>query len=269
MKEYVIEDPKIPGLKTGVMGEAYIDNVPIVDEIVQLRKYYQSKVRPGKFDHDSSILYDKIEKLKTINNSYSDLPITNINGYDFIIFPKGANFYKALTHYYDKMPKDDKRVWVSDLPGIRLYVEWYRFGILAYKTNKELKLFVFNKNNMQALCNNPNTPPDVKQIVIEMFKCDMDLNKAINVQMKNSKIRWLFTQFTCPDDYEYNYFSFFPSELGGFRDKQHILMDYIEKIFNCNGIYQIPYATPFVGCVNLEIALHSRDVEIDYDNEWT
>lgn len=249
---------KIPGV---TIEKDFVKPPPdlVIDE---LREFYRTKTRAYPRDSNCEIIINMIAKTQNYPDDLYLGEIVTENGYEISLHPPNTLFYKALVWFYDTLP--DARIWVGSLRVAGDYLSSYFAGILAYKANKPIRMFRLNNQNMNMLYSDPETPADIRDIILSIFGIGQPLEERVT---QYQKPLFLKNEAECYDYAEISNYGVISPDT--FRKNQHALISYIENRFNCNSTFLHPITGPFRACQSGEITIITSDIDIDYTNEFT
>ena len=234
-------------------------------KIEELRDYYKTKSQPYDRDENCKIL-NKInnEIIKHPYKSYINEIKKDSNGYEFTTIYKGTKFYKALRWFYDDMNVPVDRIWVGDLSTAADYINQYYAGFLTYKTTADLRTFIINNNNLLLIVNDPSTPADIIHAIKILFGTGMTLEEKIS---SLNKPTFIFEKATCRKGSEKTLVS--RPSVGYDLMFQKLIVEYIEKHFNVNATILVPQVSPFKNCMDQEITISIKYINIDKSDKYT
>jgi hypothetical protein len=232
-------------------------------ELGELYKFYESKVYPYGRDKNSKLLMNVIAKgledPTIMENMVTDKFYED--GYELGMFQPGLLFYKSITWFFDSMPPVD-RIWVGNLRIAAGYLPGYFVGLAVYKVIEAARVFIFSRANLDRLY--VDCPPDVKFALEDAYGTGISTEEKIRRKRRKKVLVW--QHFTCDDNAEP--INFATSQVSTFSKSQHILMNYVEQRFGCGATMLPKHANVFKKCVDGEITIQPRFLEIDAANEF-
>ena len=238
-------------------------------KINKLYKYYEKKMINADIDDDCKKINQIIKKaeLTQFTNYLENIVIEK--GYKFAILKKGTPTYKSLTGYYDKI-STNPRIWCADMKSILYYLKRYSIAIAAYKTKKDIKIFIVDDENLNKLISD-KCPADIAALIKYTFNLNSTLEQSIKDYIKEfpNKRPFLFKSQECDKNSKRSFFKM--TNMLQFYNNQNIIYEYIENKFNCVGTIYGPIVSPFGKCSDIELAIKPEVLEIDHNNEfqWT
>lgn len=205
----------------------------------------------------------QVESKEYVN--YDQYPIERIDGYDFLIFDKGAIFYKSLTWFFDTTSQNN-RMWVGDLRVVYQYLRMYQVGLMVYQAKEKTPAFIMSDANLATMYHENETPENIREILRWMFGIDVDIAQQVEYLKRPL---WLNSRTVCDADADVRRYAAGPK--GIFRDFQHELFEYIERRFNCVATYLRPTTGPFFYCNPAEVTIQPVAVEqlTQHPLSWT
>jgi exonuclease III len=206
---------------------------------------------------------DEMLKLERID--YMRDKRVNEQGYEYCVIPAGTKFYKATTWFYTTLPKFDensRQVWMGDSITVAKYLGLYRAGVIVYKATKDVKVFLLNVHNFSKLIEDPETPPDVQYLCKYLYGVDITPYEKIDYmkQQSNRKFIWVKQTIECEEGAEIMYQSL-PRDFND--ESKKMLVHHVTGKYGADGTIMPHVATPFLGCMDLEITLGEGSFEMD------
>lgn len=168
----------------------------ISDELMEIYKRKRQNYAT-KCDNDfckqyhknmTKILKDGDFSVKFFDDSgkYEKIKHPELGELTFLVLPKKTKLYKGVHYFYDTMPKD--HFWVGAKAIAINYTFINHGGLNVYKMDKDLKLLVLNKDNMQKIYDKCERP-DIQNFLKIVYSCGITLADHLENYRERNKYR--------------------------------------------------------------------------------
>ena len=260
-KEEYEELLKIPGVKKPVYHSNDINAIPLTPNADRIYQFYNNnRDLDPKLSNNHRILYEITSK-KYPNIKYMEYPgakIKEINGYEYLILPKETKTYKGLTWFHDTEPAHiKKQIWIGNLAIAVEYALLYFGGVVAYTFKRDVKLFIYNKKNMEKL-HAETTEAKCRESLEDLYGINITAKQKLS-KISNSYYKWkdvhLFNSIiNCTDSAQKLMYGVVTNIK--MRKYQNYLNNYVERFGSDGTIFPSTLSCLYHHCLGEEITIN-------------
>lgn len=275
---------KLPGVEKGIY-EGDLDNVELSPAANRIYKFFDVARQIDPTTSKNVEIFDHVTSGFKATMRYMHHPDARVvvdKGYEYLMLPADVKVYKGMTWFHDEVPKGktarydevpkgkphekqmDTQIWVGDLSTAAFYARKYCSGIAVYKFTSDIKLFIYNRANMEKLYDETNDAECKRslQMLYGIRQTNTErLSNALQFSEANKHLQIYNLIADCPTDHPAQKLPYGITVPVKWRDLQNYINTYTERLGANGTILPATMSYLFGACCAEEITVN-RDVVV-------